>query len=377
MALHMKFSKAILFASVAMFASTAHAQIGTTEYDGTYGSIDDTDTVTVGDPVITQTGDSTVDPYQNTISSAQEQEVTTTGTGFDFDSVEINGIDYFGFVETSGSGTQTQVVTETQVNQYDPNDVLAPPTVVSTSSTTANVGAPVVTAVSAEGFYGSAPRYSSTLTTSGAVTNNSVTATQNSSLLNSAGLTFEQRIGVATYNPSTGAVTVDLPTSATSSTTIGATGISTTGTVAANSVTATSISTQSLNMNGGRITNVGAGTATTDAVNLGQLNSAVSTLNTAINGANGRIDALSSLVAENERHADAGIAVATALSGGFFLPGKQFNLTANVAGYRGEAAVAAQLGALISENVAVNAGVATSFNSYGGTAIRGGFTFGF
>lgn len=130
-------------------------------------------------------------------------------------------------------------------------------------------------------------------------------------------------------------------------------------------------------MNGGRITNLGNGTAATDAVNLGQLNSAVATLNGSITSLSGTVSSLAALVAENERHADAGTAVATALSGGVFLPGNTFNLTANVGSYRGETALAAQVGILVSPNVALNAGVATGLNSYGGTAVRGGFTVGF
>ena len=59
-----------------------------------------------------------------------------------------------------------------------------------------------------------------------------------------------------------------------------------------------------------------------------------------------------------------------------FLPGTKFNLTANVATYGGAQAGAIQMNALVSENVAINAGVATGFNKGGQTAARVGLTFG-
>ena len=59
-----------------------------------------------------------------------------------------------------------------------------------------------------------------------------------------------------------------------------------------------------------------------------------------------------------------------------FLPGKTFNLTGNVGSYRGAHAAALQFGALVSDNVAINAGVAHGFNRGGKTALRAGFTIG-
>ena len=97
----------------------------------------------------------------------------------------------------------------------------------------------------------------------------------------------------------------------------------------------------------------------------------------------GRIDALEAVTANlNERfddvedRADAGTATAVALSGAMFLPGKSFNLTANVGAYRGAVAGAIQVGALVGESVAVNAGVAHGFSKGGKTALRAGFTLG-
>ncbi|MEO8618579.1 MAG: YadA-like family protein, partial [Sphingomicrobium sp.] len=62
--------------------------------------------------------------------------------------------------------------------------------------------------------------------------------------------------------------------------------------------------------------------------------------------------------------------------GAVFLPGKTFNLSANVATYDGAHAGALMFGALISDNVAVTAGVSQGFNRGGKTAARAGFTFG-
>ena len=97
----------------------------------------------------------------------------------------------------------------------------------------------------------------------------------------------------------------------------------------------------------------------------------------------GRVDALETITANlDERfddvadRSDAGTAAAVALSGAMFLPGKSFNLTGNVGAYRGAVAGAIQLGALVSDMVALNAGVAHGFNKGGKTAIRAGFTLG-
>lgn len=71
-----------------------------------------------------------------------------------------------------------------------------------------------------------------------------------------------------------------------------------------------------------------------------------------------------------------GTAVAIALGGNAFLPGKNFNLTGNVGVYRSKVAAALQLGAMIGPNAALNAGVATGFNHDGKVGARAGFTFG-
>lgn len=96
-----------------------------------------------------------------------------------------------------------------------------------------------------------------------------------------------------------------------------------------------------------------------------------------------RIDTLEALAIDFDDDLDrvddrasAGTAAAVALSGAMFLPGKSFNLTGNVGAYRGAVAGAVQFGALVSDNVAVNAGVAHGFNKGGKTALRAGFTVG-
>jgi len=89
-----------------------------------------------------------------------------------------------------------------------------------------------------------------------------------------------------------------------------------------------------------------------------------------------RVDALESRIDRIEGKIDGSTAVAVAMSGNAFLPGMKFNLTGNVATYGGAQAGALQMGAMISDNVAVNAGVAHGFNKGGKTAGRVGFTIG-
>lgn len=163
---------------------------------------------------------------------------------------------------------------------------------------------------------------------------------------------------------------------------------------------------------------VAAGVANTDAVNVGQLNAATSGITTDVTALEtltathttqitaletttathttqisaleamdvafeSRLDALDAVALDLDERIDviddrasAGTAAAVALSGAMFLPGKSFNLTGNVGAYRGAVAGALQLGALVNDGVAVNAGVAHGFNKRGKTAVRAGFTIG-
>ena len=109
----------------------------------------------------------------------------------------------------------------------------------------------------------------------------------------------------------------------------------------------------------------------------------INTLNTAVAGLDTRTTALESgmldlddRIGDVDRRSRGGTAVAIALGGNSFLPGKQFNLTGNVGTYRGAVAGSLQVGAMVSENTAFNAGVATGLNKGGKIGARAGFTFG-
>ncbi len=200
------------------------------------------------------------------------------------------------------------------------------------------------------------------------------------------------------------------------------TNITNSGGISTSTLTATTGLTVSaganINMGGNQIHGVAAGTAATDAVNVAQLNAATSgivadvtaletvtathttqiaaiqTVNTtqatqisALQAADTafetRIDTLELLaedlderIGDVDDRASAGTAAAVALSGAMFLPGKSFNLTGNVGTYRGAHAAALQFGALVSDRVALNAGIAHGFNKGGKTALRAGFTIG-
>ncbi len=173
--------------------------------------------------------------------------------------------------------------------------------------------------------------------------------------------------------------------------------------------------TQGIEMNGSKITGLAAGTAATDAINKGQLDAEATTRQSAdlaltqriateenaraalagalnsetnarlaadlglqnqIGALSGRVGNLEAHVAELDDRVASSTAIAVAMGGATFLPGMKFNLTANVATYDGAHAGSLQIGALVSDHVAVNAGVATGFNRRGKTAGRVGVTFG-
>jgi len=125
------------------------------------------------------------------------------------------------------------------------------------------------------------------------------------------------------------------------------------------------------------------GNAAATTGQLWQTNQAVAANTAAIASLDGRVDLLEGLTVDLgkrvdrvDRRSSAGTATAIALSGNSFLPGKSFNLTGNVGTYRGAVAMALQLGALVGENVALNAGVAKSLNKSGKLGARAGFTVG-
>ena len=120
-----------------------------------------------------------------------------------------------------------------------------------------------------------------------------------------------------------------------------------------------------------------------NAADIADLQTGLAATNTALSAMDSRVDALEAIASglddrfhKVKNRADVGTATAVALSGAMFLPGKTFNLTGNVGAYRGAVAGAMQLGALVSQSVALNAGVAKGFNKGGKTAVRAGFTFG-
>lgn len=139
-----------------------------------------------------------------------------------------------------------------------------------------------------------------------------------------------------------------------------------------------------------RITNVADGVSATDAATVGQVQSADTALQGQISDLGSRHDAhgtrLDMLegatldIRQDLRQLDERLAgstaVAIAMGGAAFLPGKRMNLTGNVATYDGAVAGAVQVGALVSDSFAVNAGVATNFNKRGKVGARVGFSMG-
>ena len=88
------------------------------------------------------------------------------------------------------------------------------------------------------------------------------------------------------------------------------------------------------------------------------------------------IDTFSNRIDDANDRSASGAAVAIALGGNAFLPDKQFNVTGNLGTYRGAWAGALQIGAMISSNAAINAGIGAGFNKKGKVGARAGFTWG-
>lgn len=91
----------------------------------------------------------------------------------------------------------------------------------------------------------------------------------------------------------------------------------------------------------------------------------------------GRVDALERQMVLLDNRIASATAAAVAMGGAVFLPGKRFNLTANVATYDGANAGSLQIGALLNDNVAVNGALGVGLNRSGKTAGRVGVTLGF
>lgn len=368
--------------AIAAFAGAASAQ--TPVFGGTTGATSTT-TVNKGSSTTTTTGSETKAPYTATTTTVQQQSVvSTTNPTTTAVSGTVGGAAYTGDLTVSGAGSQARTETTQIIQVYNPGP---PPTPAGPPTTPPpvynNVGNPTVTAVSVSGAAGTAPSmatptFEATISSSGPVSSTgSVTATENDIYMSTAGTTYTSYVGTATYSPSSGAVTVALPTAATDSTSITSSGLTTTGSVtaatvnagtlnvsgnaavagnlSAGSITTGAISATSLDLNGGQIHNLGNGTALTDATNLYQLQAGLGNL---------------------RKVAAGGTAVAAAMSGSYFIPGKKLNFSINLADYGAQGAFAANVGYLITPSIAINAGVATGFE-YGATAGRIGATMGF
>ena len=148
-----------------------------------------------------------------------------------------------------------------------------------------------------------------------------------------------------------------------------------------------------VNVGGRTIGGVANGVGGTDAVNFGQLtgvSNRVTTLEALAVDFDDRLDAVGDRVTTLEAlavdfddrlddlddKASAGTATAIAMGGTTFLPGKAYNLSGNMGYYDGAWAAALNFGALVSEDVAVNAGMGYGFSDGGEFGARLGFTWG-
>lgn len=382
--------RCVLMGAVSVMAMAATAAYAAPpSYDGDYTGTNTSVDGAITGAVSVVDGDASVAP--NEVTTTTTGTVTTTTTTAPaapiVTPITVNDTAFDSTVDFSASGTSDSTVTTVRVDTFDPDTLDIIDTDITQSSAPVE-GSAVVSALAVTGYAGDADEngtlaYGSTLSSSGTpTTEGSVTVTENSVLVTSSGATYATYTGTATYDPSSGTVSVAMNATPTAQTSVTSAGVTTTGNVTAGgNITATGgVSARTFTANvggapgdaaidagGGRITNVANGTAATDAINLGQLNSAVASLN----------DTMSAGFRDARKRAEAGTAVAVAMGGAAFLPGHKFNLTANVGTYKGETAIAGQIGVLVRDNIALNAGVATSFNDYGGTAARGGITVGF
>ena len=123
-----------------------------------------------------------------------------------------------------------------------------------------------------------------------------------------------------------------------------------------------------LDMGGNQVRNVANGTLGTDAVNLNQLNSALSSSSTATNA---RIDALGQRVDKLEERSYAGIASVAALAAiPAPPPGKRYTIGAGVGTYGGKDAMAIGFRGAVTDRISVTLGV--SHNSVSKTAANAG-----
>ena len=145
--------------------------------------------------------------------------------------------------------------------------------------------------------------------------------------------------------------------------------------VAIGANTATTAANQ-VHVGGRTIGGVNPGVAGTDAVNVNQLNAAAAGLAGDITALEAADIELAEDIDRVDDRAKGGTAVAIAMGGAMFLPDKRFNLTGNVGTYRGAWAGALNVGALVGDSFALNAGVGSGFNKKGKVGARAGFTVG-
>ena len=143
------------------------------------------------------------------------------------------------------------------------------------------------------------------------------------------------------------------------STSIGTENSNFSGNVTAGTVTAT------LDAAGAAISNVGAGVAGNDAVNVNQLNAmqgaSGAALNSFANEVDSRFNAVDRRIDKVEERAYAGVASVAALSAiPAPAPGKRFSIGAGLGNYSSESAVAIGIRAALTESTSVTAGISTN-----------------
>lgn len=238
------------------------------------------------------------------------------------------------------------------------------------------------------------------------------------------GIVYESGSGSVSFDPETQLVTAG-EREVEKYTYINEDGVDTNGVVRAGSIV-----TSEIDMQGGVISNLGAGVEDGDAVNVAQLNAETTArltgdrvlqenidaetaariaalsmeagirasadealsdridqetlariagfnqLDGRINQLGGRVTALEVRVDDLEDKVASSAAVAMALSGGVLLPGSKFSMTSNLATYDGANAGAIQFNYLVNDKFVINGGVAGGFNKGGDVGGRVGFSFG-
>jgi autotransporter adhesin len=115
-----------------------------------------------------------------------------------------------------------------------------------------------------------------------------------------------------------------------------------------------------------RLTNVAAGVAPTDAVNVSQLNSIASGVQSQINGVQTQINGLQTQI----NRANSGVAMAMAMGGGFLPDNKKYAIAANYGTFAGQNGVALTGLARITDRVvlsgSVGYGIGPDANQFGG-----------